>query len=945
MKSLLVIFLTLFVCLQASAQTIVGKVTESISGETVSFATLKVKGSGARTVTDSLGNFSIMAVAGSVVEVSAEGFITTEFTVPTPAPAFWTIKLPADEKRTNTVVITHDRQKEKLRESPVTVESQTAQTIKQTPASDFYEGLGHLRGVDVTAASMGFRIINTRGFNSTSPVRSLQLIDGVDNQAPGLNFSLGNFLGASELDVQNTEIIVGASSAYYGPNAFNGVIKMTTKSPWTDTGLSAQLKVGERQLTQLMLRYAQKYRNQKGREVFAWKASLSYMRAYDWVANNMDPTLDSKAGKNNPGGYDAVNRYGDEVFGTAANDQVSKTSKYSDPGLGAYYRDGYLEKDLVNYNTRNLKTNLLLAYKINDKNELQYGFNFGTGTTVYQGDNRYSLNGILFFQNRLELIGKKGHLRFYATNEDAGKTYDAVLTAFLMQSAAKPSEFWYADYQNYYSAYISNKVKALPGYSGLGYPIPGFPGYNPHYFEDQDAFLQQHQDSILKWHAQARAQANTPFDHQGNRRLDSTNARAVPGTAEFELLKEQITSRYSYSREGGPTGSRFFDKSALYHLTGERRFAHKAWNFILGFSARIYRPYTHGTIFLDTGKTRITNKEGGVYGGIDKRLWKNKLKVNVTARLDKNQNFNFLFSPAASVIYSRTKLHTYRISFSSAIRNPTLQDQYLFYNVGRAILLGNIHGVNNVYETQDWLNYINTRNRDTLKPINIPRIKPEAVKTAEIGYKGAFKRNRLLVDAGYYISFYTNFIGYRIVVDGKVDTVNNFPISAQAYRVASNSQDIVSTQGLSAALTYFFYQGFMLSGNWSFNLLNKRGSNDPLIPAFNTPKHKFNIMFGAPSLNKKISIGKKRVNLKDFGFNTNFKFVQGFKYEGSPQFTGYVPTYWTIDLQFSRKIPKWNSTLKLGASNLTNNMVFQVYGGPRIGRMAYLSLTWEPAAK
>jgi outer membrane cobalamin receptor len=351
------------------------------------------------------------------------------------------IELESVAKGVGQVTISHNRLKEKLRESPVTVESLNAKAIKETPASDFYEGLGHLRGVDVTAASLGFRIVNTRGFNSTSPVRSLQLIDGVDNQAPGLNFSLGNFLGANELDVANTEIVVGASSAYYGPNAFNGVINMTTKDPWKHQGLTAQIKVGERELAQIMLRYAKAYKNKKGREVFAFKAGLSYMRAYDWVADNYDPTLDSKAGKSNPGGYDAVNRYGDEVFGTAANDQVSIQTKAILPGLGAYYRDGYNEKDLVDYNTRNLKTNLVLAYKINNRNEIQYGFNFGTGTTVYQGDNRYSLNNILFFQNRLEWLGKKGHLRFYTTNEDAGRTYDAVLTAFLMQGDSKPGGY------------------------------------------------------------------------------------------------------------------------------------------------------------------------------------------------------------------------------------------------------------------------------------------------------------------------------------------------------------------------------------------------------------------------------------------------------------------------------------------------------------------------
>lgn len=118
--------------------------------------------------------------------------------------------------------------------------------IKATPSDNFYDGLGSMKGVDLTAASLGFKIINMRGFNSTSPVRSLQIIDGVDNQAPGLNFSLGNFLGSSELDVNKVDLVVGASSAFYGPNAFNGVISMETKNPFFHKGLSASLKFREK---------------------------------------------------------------------------------------------------------------------------------------------------------------------------------------------------------------------------------------------------------------------------------------------------------------------------------------------------------------------------------------------------------------------------------------------------------------------------------------------------------------------------------------------------------------------------------------------------------------------------------------------------------------------------------------------------------------------------
>ena len=90
-------------------------------------------------------------------------------------------------------------------------------------------------------------------------------------QAPGLNFSLGNFLGASELDVLNVDVIAGASTAFYGPNAFNGVISMTTKNPYDFQGISASIKLGERALTEVGVRWADAIKNKNGEEKFAYK--------------------------------------------------------------------------------------------------------------------------------------------------------------------------------------------------------------------------------------------------------------------------------------------------------------------------------------------------------------------------------------------------------------------------------------------------------------------------------------------------------------------------------------------------------------------------------------------------------------------------------------------------------------------------------------------------
>lgn len=108
---------------------------------------------------------------------------------------------------------------------------------------------------------------------------------------------------------------------------------------------------------------------------------------------------------------------------------------------------------------------------------------------------------------------------------------------------------------------------------------------------------------------------------------------------------------------------------------------------------------------------------------------------------------------------------------------------------------------------------------------------------------------------------------------------------------------------------------YSINANYSWNKLNKQDLADPLIPAFNTPEHKFNIGVAARDVN--FNIGKAR--FKYWSGNVNLKWIQGFIFEGSPQFTGLVPTYYLLDTQVNKNIPKIHTTFKVGASNLLNN--------------------------
>lgn len=964
-NKILIFSLLCILCCGMSAQAQIslrGKVQDADSGEDLIGAAIVAIGREGGTLTNYEGEFLLNVPSLPVtLKVSYTGYSTLEVVV-TEAGARINIRLQTNAILIEETVIRGQRIDEKQKAGPLTVENLDAIAIKETPAISFYNSLGNLKGVDLTTASLGFTIVNTRGFNSTSPVRSLQIIDGVDNQAPGLNFSLGNFLGASELDVMGVELVAGASGPFYGPNAFNGVISMRTKDPFIQKGLSASLKGGERELFEGAIRWADAHKNKAGHDFFAYKLNFFYLRAYDWVADNYDPVYESVSDRRNPGGYDAVNIYGDEY---RAGFDYSRESPWSDRvGLGVLHRTGYREVDLVDYNTRNTKANAALHFRLKPSQEFEspeliLSSSFGSGTTVYQGDNRFSLRDILFFQNRIELRKKdKYFLRAYATNEDAGNSFDPYYTALKLQTASKSNGQWLGDYSQYWLN-IGNYDGQMrqTGYPSLQVMWDPVTMTFVSSFDTTEAqmWFANNYDNLVAWHNNSRTYADT-FSSQ------FFKGHFFPGSPEFTNAFNQITA----AKSGEAGGTRFFDKSALYHVHGEYRFTPK-WlsHWVVGGNVRFYRPYSEGTIFSDTltrrfeggvavdsSYKRITNREFGLYTGVEKKVLNDQFILSGTIRMDKNQNFDYLFTPALSAVYAPDQKNYLRVSFSSAIRNPTLTDQYLFLNVGPATLVGNLNGFNDLVSVDSFIAGVNTGDYSLFDDVDVAPIRPEKVRTFEVGYRTTLW-NRLYLDAGYYYNFYNDFIGFNIGVVAPVSAGVLDVTRIRAYRVAANSTNQVTTQGFALGMNFYFGNYYQFSGNYSWNKLNKLDVEDPIIPAFNTPEHKFNMGVSGRDV--------PFLGLKRTGFSLNYKWIQGFLFEGSPQFTGFIPTYDMVDAQWNVTFDRIHTTFKIGVSNLFgikpffeeapegrsrlkeafNNRNFQTYGGPRIGRMAYISAVYN----
>ena len=910
----IIYLLLLFISFPLFAQDIrlSGKVTDA-NNEQVANASVTVKDKLAGTITNEKGLFSLtvskakLPITLLVSSVNHSGF---EVQVTTVLQSI-AVQLQSQTGLLQEVVTTASRVPENILQSPVSIEKMNVRMIRENPSFGFYEGLQNLKGVEAVTSSLTYKQINTRGFNSTGNSRFLQLLDGVDNQTPGLNFAVGNQFGSSDLDLESAEIIPGAASALYGPVAFNGVLSLRTKDPYRYQGLSLQAKTGVNHIREAgadphaLGDFAARYAKSFGR--FAFKANASYLSGLDWYAANYTDvsaqTAPEKRGDANPG-RDALNVYGDEVTKTL-------------PNIGLVSRTGYQEKDLMNYNVYSLKLNGALHYRITNNLEAVYQYNYGRGTASYTGSSRFDLNNFVLQTHRLELKGSNFFLRSYSVVENSHDSYNTrSLAQFINRgwvkdlnnnvvTADKADDTWFTRYAAAFNG----------GVNGVG----------------------------AGNHTAARS-----FADQG---------RFLPGTPAFDKAKDASIHTY------GLSGAGVFSNSKLYHAEGQYDFS-RALHFVEllgGASFRYYDMFTNGSLFEDKDK-KITIKEYGAFVQAGKRLLNDKLKLIASLRWDKNENFAGSFTPRISGVYTAKKIHNFRASYQTGFRNPTPVDQYIHLNVGPITILGGVPNNSkglNVYENSFTASSVGVfgqafgaalaagksfpqaiaENKDKLQQSGVAYIKPEQQKAFELGYKGLIA-NRLLIDVNYYYSSYTNFILNTVVIqpehnvigaDGKIniDAAADIPGSkVHAFQLYTNAPDKVSANGSSLALTYMMQKGYTVGGNLTWSSFHLRNANPNNIAAFNTPEWAANMSFGNSNA------------FRNFGFNLVWHWQDAFDWYSTFNGTrpGRIAAYSLVDLQLNKKLSGGTSMIKLGASNLFNNRVYQAYGSPAIGALYYASV-------
>jgi len=915
------------------------------------------------------GEFSLTVKQNPPFElkVSSIGFETATVQVG-PNNLVISVTLNESQNLLDDVVISASRVPQRLFESPVTIERFDYKDIAQSTGADFYSSLEGLKGVQINSGGLLLQTVSTRGFSTVYNEGFVQLVDGMDNEAPGLSFSAGNLVGMNQLDIFGVELIPGAASALYGANAFKGILLMTSKNPFDFQGTSAyftngvtsQDVSGDNHYYDVGVRFAKAFSDK-----FALKTTISYVEGMDWGADDRSdrnkpqgtfiPGTSEEADPSTFPDYVGVNVYGSQgvnlnmtstflgavIPGLVGLGQLSAgqgaqiaaiVGNFAPNYFGSQLLQttGYAESDLSDGIASSFKVDVAAHYRFNGNSELIFNSKIGTGNTILHATNRNMLKNFMLQQHKLEYKTRNLNLRVYTSIEDAGNTHDlSALGGRIANSQPGGIQAgWAGAYlQNYFLNLFGqinpNPIAALNSVLG-GILFGGDTSMFDRYVSPKMNYMA---------HAFARGEADKNM--------------LVPGSDAFK--QAYLLHTTTPIAKGGAA---IEDNS----MTNNFEVNYNASDLVSGFDlqlgaqARQYILRSGGSLFTDYDDP-IKFSQLGVYTQVQKDLFDGVVKLTGSMRYDKSQYFDGQFTPRLGAIVFLSDNQNIRFSYQTGFQNPSSQDQYIGLDVGQAVLMGSspdsIDRFRMAFTGSNFNQYTitgpmvmsnsllaNEFLAGSFVPGNLSPVEPQHVMSREVGYR--LNGKKVSVDVSAYWSDFSNFIASKnVIVPMYGSLANGSALAALAagdfkiFSVDNNTNEEVSTMGVTVGVDTKIIDKFDFGASFSYNEMDRSNIDPNFETGFNTPK-----------VRTKFSLGSTEL-ADNFAFNVSARYHNAFMWESS-FLNGMIPAMWTFDAAMNFDVPEINSKVKIGAVNFTGKDYMMMPGSGMIGSQYYVTFTLNP---
>ncbi|MCY4673971.1 MAG: TonB-dependent receptor [Bacteroidetes bacterium] len=269
--------------------TVVGKVTDSETGQSLIGANVLVAGTSIGSATDIEGNFEISNLHAGIhiLRASFIGYSAQELTVTLAEGEnyVWNVALDPGTDL-DPVQVTAGRQNEKTLNAPSSIDVITSRDFQLDVAQTTAKSLRNVTGLDMVQTGVDRYEIVLRGFNDAFSRSTHVLTDYRKAAVASIGVNLHNVMPSLAIDMERIEVVRGPGSALYGPGVDSGVIHYISKDAFNYPGATISVSGGQRSMLNVQGRVATVLGTNLGVKVIG-----SYATSEDFTLEGCDAAL------------------------------------------------------------------------------------------------------------------------------------------------------------------------------------------------------------------------------------------------------------------------------------------------------------------------------------------------------------------------------------------------------------------------------------------------------------------------------------------------------------------------------------------------------------------------------------------------------------------------------------------------------------------------------